>query len=93
MVISTVKDVNDSLSLLTEMKIRSLKVPIIVDAESAQEAAELYQAGASYVIFPHFVSGLHLGLLMRKFEKDADALGKYRRRQNETLKEIYEGEF
>lgn len=93
MVISTVKDVDDSLSLLTEMKTRSLKVPIIVDAESAQEAAELYQAGASYVIFPHFVSGLHLGLLMRKFEKDADTLIKYRSRQNETLKEIYEGEF
>lgn len=93
MVISTVKDVDDSLSLLTEMKTREIKVPVIVDAESASQASELYKAGASYVIFPHFVSGLHLGQLMKKFEQDTETLSRYRTRQNEALKEIYEGEF
>ena len=93
MVISTVKDIHDSLALLTEMRLKGIKVPAIVDAESASQAAELYEAGAAYVIFPHFVSGLHLGQLMRKFEKDSDTLNHYRLRQNETLKEIYEGEF
>lgn len=93
MVISTVKDVDDSLSLLAEMRARGITVPVIVDAESAAEAAELYQAGASYVIFPHFVSGLHLGQLMKKFGQDTGTLNRYRTRQNEALKEIYEGEF
>ncbi|KKT71480.1 MAG: Transporter, CPA2 family [Candidatus Collierbacteria bacterium GW2011_GWB1_44_6] len=93
MVISTVKDIHDSLALLTEMRLKGIKVPAIVDAESASQAAELYEAGASYVIFPHFVSGLHLGQLMKKFEKDSETLNHYRLRQNETLKEIYEGEF
>lgn len=93
MVISTVKDISDSLALLSEMKSRDIKIPIIVDAETASQAAELYKAGASYVIFPHFVSGLHLGQLMKKFEQDTGALEHYRSRQNEALKEIYDGEF
>lgn len=93
MIISTVKDVNDSLALLSELKQRGITVPTIVDAESASQAGELYEAGASYVIFPHFVSGLHLGQVIKKFESDTDVLKKYRARQKETLKEIYEGEF
>ena len=93
MVISTVKDIDDSLAVLTELKTRGIEVPVIVDAESASQAAELYKAGASYVIFPHFVSGLHLGQLMKKFERDTETLSRYRSKQNEALKEIYEGEF
>jgi Kef-type K+ transport system membrane component KefB len=93
MVISTVKDVHDSLALLSEMLLKGVKVPVIVDAESASQAADLYRAGASYVIFPHFVSGLHLGQLMKRFEQDTTTLSRYRTRQNEALKEIYDGEF
>ncbi|KKT41968.1 MAG: Transporter, CPA2 family [Candidatus Collierbacteria bacterium GW2011_GWD2_45_10] len=93
MVISTVKDIDDSMALLSLLKQKGITVPTIVDAESATQASELYKAGASYVIFPHFVSGLHLGLVMKKFGKDTDTLKKYKLRQNETLKEIYEGEF
>jgi len=93
MIISTVKDLDDSLALLTLLKQKRIKVPTIVDAETAAQAALLYEAGASYVIFPHFVSGLHLGLLVKKFGNDANTLLKYRSRQGEILKEIYEGEF
>lgn len=93
MIISTVKDINDSLALLAELKQKGIAVPTIVDAESAAQAGELYDAGASYVIFPHFVSGMHLGQVMKKFESDTDILKKYRDKQKETLKEIYEGEF
>ncbi|KKT29517.1 MAG: Transporter, CPA2 family [Microgenomates group bacterium GW2011_GWC1_44_10] len=91
--IETVKDIDDSLALLTMLRQKGIVVPTIVDAESPAQATLLYEAGASYVIFPHFVSGLHLGLVMKKFGKDVGALEKYRSRQNETLKEIYEGDF
>lgn len=93
MIISTVKDINDTMSLLSEIRQQKIMVPTIVDAETAHQARELYQEGASYVIFPHFVSGLHLGQIMKKFEKDLEILKKYRIRQNESLKEIYDGEF
>lgn len=93
MVISTVKDINDSLSLLQEIKHKGIKVPVIVDAETVNQARDLYAAGATYVIFPHFVSGMHMAGLMKKFEKDDKAISKYRSKQDETMKEIYEGEY
>lgn len=93
MVISTIKDVTDSLSLLDEIREKGIVVPVIVDAETISQAKDLYAAGATYVIFPHFVSGMHMAGLMKKFGKDSEAISKYRSKQDETLKEIYEGEY
>lgn len=92
MIISTIKDVNDSMSLLHEIRRKGINVPVVVDAETFNQAKDLYSAGATYVIFPHFVSGMHMAGLMKKFGKDKEAILKYRNRQDETLKEIYEGE-
>jgi hypothetical protein len=66
---------------------------VVVDAESLSQAKDLYGAGATYVLFPHFVSGMHMAGLMKKFGKDSEAILKYRNKQDETLKEIYEGEY
>ncbi len=93
MVISTIKDLDDSLSLLDEVTRRGLKIPVIVDAETAQEAKRLYDAGASYVLFPHFVSGWHMNQLLLKHKKDKDTFKKYKIKQDESLKAIYEGEY
>jgi FlaA1/EpsC-like NDP-sugar epimerase len=93
LIISTMKNISDSLSLLSELKNRKIEVPVIADAESLIQAKELYGAGAAYVIFPHFVSGLHMGQVIKKYSKDKDSLNKYRRRQDNVLKETYEGEY
>ena len=93
MVISTMKNISDSLSLLSELRNRKIEVPVIADAESLVQAKELYEAGAAYVIFPHFVSGLHMGQVIKKYGKDKDVLIKYRKRQDSVLKETYEGEY
>lgn len=93
LVISTMKNVNDSLSLLNDLENKGIKVPVIADAESIAQAKELYAAGAAYVIFPHFVSGLHMGQVIRKMGKDKDILSKYHKRQDTVMKEAYEGEY
>jgi Kef-type K+ transport system membrane component KefB len=93
LVISTVKNINDTLSLLSELKQRKIEVPVIADAESLSQAKELYGAGAAYVIFPHFVSGWHMGQLIKKYRKDKDALSNYKKRQDGVLKSTYEGEY
>lgn len=93
MIISTIKDVDDSLSLLVELKSRKISVPVIVDAETISQAKELYAAGASYVIFPHFVSGWHMGQLVKKYKNDKETFSKYRKRQDNVLKSTYEGEY
>ena len=66
---------------------------MIEDAESLQQARELYDAGVSYVIFPHFVSGWHMGQLIKKLGKDKEALNKYKARQERVLKNTYGGEY
>lgn len=93
LVISTIKNINDSLSFISELKNRGIVVPVIADAESLSQAKELYDTGVTYVIFPHFVSGWHMGQMIKKFGKDKDTLIKYRKRQDAILKSTYEGEY
>jgi voltage-gated potassium channel Kch len=93
LIISTIKSVNDSLSLISELKNKNIEVPVIADAESLIQAKELYAAGVAYVIFPHFVSGWHMGQMVKKYGNDKDILVKYRKRQDSVLRSTYEGEY
>lgn len=93
LVISTIKDFNDSLSLLSELKLKKIDVPVIVDAESLPQARELYDAGAAYVMFPHFVNGLHVGQIVKKYKKNKEIFKKYRNKQDSVLRSTYEGEY
>lgn len=90
MVISTLRDVKDSLVMLAEFKRRRLKVSVVVDAESVEDARRLYQAGATYVIFPHFVGGLYLGDLVRKGVCEKEDFESYRKHQQEVMTGVYE---
>ena len=92
-IILTIKNINDSLSLISELKNRKIDVPVIADAESLVQAKELYSAGVAYVIFPHFVSGWHMGQMIKKYGKDKETLSRYKKKQDTILKRTYEGEY
>jgi len=89
MVISTLKDIKDNLVMLSEINKRKSKVSIVVDAESVEDAVDLYKAGATYVIFPHFVGGLHLGDLVRKGVREKGDFESYRKYQQEVMAGAY----
>lgn len=89
MIISTLKDIKDNLTLLAEVKKRKAKVSVVVDAESVEDAADLYRAGATYVIFPHFVGGLHLSDLVRKGVRNVEDFETYRKYQQEVMAGVY----
>lgn len=93
LIISTIKNINDSLSLLSELKNKKIGVPVIADAESLSQAKELYAAGVAYVIFPHFVSGWHMGQMVKRYGKDKETLLRYKKKQDSVLKNTYEGEY
>lgn len=57
MIISTAPSTEDNKLLLEELKTRKLHVPVIVRAETIEEAEELYKAGADYVIIPEVLAG------------------------------------
>ena len=70
MVISTVPNKNDNLLLIQEAKKSNKKVVVFVTGNQIEEALELYNAGADYVILPHFLGGEHVSLLLETFGSD-----------------------
>ena len=79
----------DNLLMLAEIRRRRLHTSVVVDAETAEDAVILYRAGATYVIFPHFVGGLHLGDLVKKGVKNKEDFEDYRKYQQEVMAGVY----
>lgn len=57
MIISTSASMEDNKLLLEELKLRQINIPVIVRAETADEAQSLYKAGADFVIIPEILAG------------------------------------
>ena len=63
-VISTVPDIRDNKFLIQSVKSKHHSTAVIVTANMIEEALELYDYGADYVILPHFLGGDHLSLML-----------------------------
>lgn len=64
MIISTTPDVEANKTLLEDLKLRRINVPVIVRAETIKEAQSLYKLGADLVVLPEVMTGdLLLGIL------------------------------
>lgn len=57
MIISTAPNTEDNSLLLEEVRTRKINIPVIVRAETIEEAEKLYKAGADYVIIPEVLAG------------------------------------
>ncbi len=68
LIISTVPDLDDNLSLLAAVKQITLKrkPKVIVVAQNDFESKYLYEQGADYVLSPHFIGGLHLAKILEE---------------------------
>lgn len=86
MVISTINVFEDNLFLLREIRRINKQVKIVIDAETLDDANRLYEAGADYTVFPHFVGGIHLAEIL---EGDGKMLEKYRERQQKLLVRVF----
>lgn len=64
MLISTIPDIDTNMLLMRESKKRNPKIIIIVAAHQIDHANMLYEAGASYVILPHFLGGTHVAQMI-----------------------------
>jgi Trk K+ transport system NAD-binding subunit len=68
MVISTANAYEDNLLLLQKVKAANSHVPTIVTAHKIEQALELYENGADYVILPHFLGGDMVANMLPGFE-------------------------
>jgi len=66
LLISTIPTKSDNLLLIKKAKKSNKKIIIYVTANQIEEALSLYDAGADYVILPHFLGGEHASLLIGK---------------------------
>ena len=77
MVVSTMHDLDTNLLLINKIRESNKKTIITVVSHQIDEAMKLYDAGATYVLMPHFLGGHHLstmieehGLNLNKFLKE-----------------------
>ncbi len=87
LVVSTVPDLETNLVLLSCAK-RGGKGPVVmVVAHRINNALELYEAGADYVILPHFLGGTYAASLVHRFAREAVDLKDIREKHIEHLQD------
>ena len=94
LVVSTITDFPTSQFLLSYLAGKDSNAVVIAQADSAKQAAQLYHAGASYVILPHLIGGEQISAFVKKsglrkseFKKFRDAHLKYLEQQFGVLDE------
>jgi len=74
MVISTIPNLRDNLSLIHRAKKLNPQMTVIVATDETREAFDLYHAGADYVILPYVLGGEHSSLIIRKIDRNKKQL-------------------
>ncbi len=71
MIISTIPELDTNLQLINKIKKEIKKnIIIIVTSRNLEEAEQLYEAGATYVIIPDFLGGSHASKLIDNYQLD-----------------------
>ena len=74
MIISTVPTKEDNILLTRIARKENKKIIIFLTANQVKDALELYDAGADYVVLPHFLGGKHISLLIEDFTGDINRI-------------------
>ncbi len=74
MFISTIPNHGENLYMIGELKKHNKNATIIVTSYQVEEALSLYEAGADYVIIPHYLGGEHVSVLLEDISTDLDKL-------------------
>ena len=87
MVITTFPDLDANMFLLKQVRERNKKAVLIITTNKVDEALELYDSGADYVILPHFLGGERVSFLLEDASVDIQKLLKAK---VEHIKELHE---
>lgn len=66
LVVSTITDLPTNLQLAQWLEKNNPRAVYISTADTAEEAAELYEEGAAYVVLPHFIGSEKISSFLRK---------------------------
>ena len=89
LVVSTIPDFQVNAYLLDHLKHKNPRAVIIVHADDPLEAAKYYQAGASYVVLPHYIGSEKVSEFIGKSGLAKSAFTKQRQRHLDYLEKHY----
>jgi Kef-type K+ transport system membrane component KefB len=87
LLISTVPNTKDNLFLIHKVRSVNKRAKVFVTASDVDESLKLYEAGANYVILPHFLGGEHAAHMIDKHRQNKIDLKIERKRHIAHLKE------
>lgn len=85
LVVSTLPDYKTNLLLLKRIRQVNTKAIVIIFSHEVQQAIELYQNGATYVVMPHYLGTRHLANMIERIELDRKEFEEERQKHLEHL--------
>jgi len=89
LVVSTIPDFDVNVSLLEFLQHNNKGAISIMHADDPLEAAKLYEAGATYVILPHYIGSEQVSTFIAKSGMSKSAFTKQRKRHLDYLERHY----
>lgn len=84
-VVSTVPDVTTNLLITDVVKSANPRATVMAVAHTIEDAHKLYDAGADYVIMPHFLGGQHAAHLLERGHADPSYFSKLKQEHRAYL--------
>jgi Kef-type K+ transport system membrane component KefB len=89
LVVSVITDHQTNKFLVQMLEQTNPHAVVILHAESLEEAAELYEMGASYVVIPHYIGNEKIGAFIRKSGLKKSEFKRYREKHLAHLKSSF----
>lgn len=88
MAVSTIPDYETNVLIIETVRMVNPDAIIIARAHSIEDALDLYQKGASYVLTPHFLGGEYISKMIEKDKIDLEDYKKERKKHVKSLRDI-----
>jgi len=85
LIISTLPDIETNKLIIKYLVKKNSKAVVIIYAHTKNEALMYYEAGADYVVLPHYIGVKHTANLLKKTGINT---GSFKRKRNLHLKEL-----
>lgn len=89
LIVSTIADHQTNMILLNYLRAKNPQAIVIIHADDPYEAAKLYEAGASYVILPHYIGSEKISEFIAKSGLSKSSFRKQRIRHLTYLEKHY----
>src|ERR1035437_5446250 len=89
LIVSTIPDHQINMILLNYLQAKNPRAIVIIHADDPYEAAKLYEAGASYVVLPHYIGSEKISEFIAKSGLSKSTFRKQRIRHLEYLEKHY----